>query len=223
MIAGRDGALYGTTYSAGAFNRGTIFRMTPAGAMTTLYSFTGGAGGEHPTAALLEANDGSFYGMAEAPVAGQEATAVFRMSPAGQFAIVHRFPSFAPVAHFFPPAPVGPLIQAADGNLHLRYFAPPRALFDAGDFSGGQLFSMIRPATSPSSTTSRSVAASGAFPGALIQAATAAFTERRSRAGGNCAHYRGGFGTVFGCRQPGPSPRCTPSPAARTRAVPMPR
>ena len=38
-----DGNLYGTTNSGGTKNSGTVFKMTPAGAVTTLYSFTAGA------------------------------------------------------------------------------------------------------------------------------------------------------------------------------------
>ena len=130
LIAGRDGALYGTTYHGGASNRGTIFRMTRTGSTTILHLFAGGVGGEHPTAALLEAADGYFYGMSEATLAGDEqATAVFKMSPAGQFSIVHLFPFFVPVS---------PMIQATDGNL----YGATRAVTGstaAGEFSGGQI------------------------------------------------------------------------------------
>ena len=45
----------------GANNRGTVFQITSAGALTTLHSFTG-ADGANPEAALMQATDGSFYG-----------------------------------------------------------------------------------------------------------------------------------------------------------------
>ena len=36
---GRDGNLYGTTPRGGASGNGTVFKMTPAGTLTTLYNF----------------------------------------------------------------------------------------------------------------------------------------------------------------------------------------
>ena len=53
LIQGADGDLYGTTYNGGASARGTIFKMTSAGVVTILYSFSGGADGAHPYAALV--------------------------------------------------------------------------------------------------------------------------------------------------------------------------
>ena len=61
LVEGMDGNFYGTTSEGGTGNQGTIFRMTPAGVVTTLYSFFG-AGGRDPRSGLLLANDGNFYG-----------------------------------------------------------------------------------------------------------------------------------------------------------------
>lgn len=59
------GDLYGTTYFGGAHGAGTIFKITPAGALTTVHSFCasfGCADGLNPDAALLLAADGNLYG-----------------------------------------------------------------------------------------------------------------------------------------------------------------
>ena len=46
LVQGTDGNFYGTTYlgQGGANNFGTVFKITPSGSLTTLYSFTGGDG-----------------------------------------------------------------------------------------------------------------------------------------------------------------------------------
>jgi len=58
-----DGNFYGVSYNSGApQNAGTIFRMTPQGAVTILYVFGVAPDGQSPDAALLKAADGAFYG-----------------------------------------------------------------------------------------------------------------------------------------------------------------
>src|ERR1700674_2797340 len=39
LIQGTDGNLYGTTSGGGAYKHGTVFKMTPSGTLTTIYSF----------------------------------------------------------------------------------------------------------------------------------------------------------------------------------------
>jgi len=65
LVQATDGDFYGTTYSGGANNQGTIFKITPSGALTTLYSFcsqTGCTDGQNPVAGLVQATNGKFYG-----------------------------------------------------------------------------------------------------------------------------------------------------------------
>jgi uncharacterized repeat protein (TIGR03803 family) len=62
LVEGSDGNFYGTTYQGGIANTGTVFRITPSGALTTLYGFTGGADGAAPYAGLVQSVDGNFYG-----------------------------------------------------------------------------------------------------------------------------------------------------------------
>src|ERR1051326_2102838 len=62
VAQGSDGNFYGTTYAGGASNVGTIYKITSAGALTPLYSFTGGSDGGNPQAGLAQGTDGNFYG-----------------------------------------------------------------------------------------------------------------------------------------------------------------
>jgi hypothetical protein len=52
LVQGADGNFYGTTLF------GDIFKMTPAGALTTLYTFPN----FRPENSLMQASDGNFYG-----------------------------------------------------------------------------------------------------------------------------------------------------------------
>jgi uncharacterized repeat protein (TIGR03803 family) len=65
LLQAASGAIYGTTNQAGKYNAGTIFYSTPAGALTTLHNFCGTSGcpgGAHPSAGLVQAENGDFYG-----------------------------------------------------------------------------------------------------------------------------------------------------------------
>ncbi len=67
LVQGSDGNFYGTTRDGGTKNNGgTIFKLTAAKRLTTLYSFnnTGSTpDGVQPYAGLIQASDGIFYGV----------------------------------------------------------------------------------------------------------------------------------------------------------------
>jgi uncharacterized repeat protein (TIGR03803 family) len=61
LVQATDGNFYGTTYKGGANNEGTVFEITPAGALTTLHNFDA-TDGAQPFGGLLQGTDGNFYG-----------------------------------------------------------------------------------------------------------------------------------------------------------------
>ena len=90
LIQATDGNFYGTT-SGGVSGLGTVFRMTPSGAVTVLHAFTGRpTDGANPMAALIEAADGTFYGTTSAGGASNNGT-VFQLTPSGTVTILHAF------------------------------------------------------------------------------------------------------------------------------------
>jgi uncharacterized repeat protein (TIGR03803 family) len=80
LVQGTDGNFYGTTAAGGAHNQGTLFRITPAGALTVLHSFSGAPSeGAIPFAGLVQGTDGNFYGTTALGGANSEGT-VFKLS-----------------------------------------------------------------------------------------------------------------------------------------------
>jgi uncharacterized repeat protein (TIGR03803 family) len=90
LVEGKDGNLYGTT-SLGGTNGGygTVFRITPNGNLTSLYSFdyTNGA---YPDAALILASDGNFYGTTYSGGSNDYGT-VFKINCRGALTSLHAF------------------------------------------------------------------------------------------------------------------------------------
>jgi uncharacterized repeat protein (TIGR03803 family) len=61
------GNLYGTTYCDGAYNAGSVFKLTPSNGgwiYTSLHDFTGGDDGEYPISSLVMDAKGNLYGTA---------------------------------------------------------------------------------------------------------------------------------------------------------------
>jgi uncharacterized repeat protein (TIGR03803 family) len=116
LVQGSDGNYYGTTLSGGAFfQSGTVFKITPSGSLTTLYSFckqANCADGESPRAGLVQGKDGNFYGTTQGG-SSSNGTA-FKITSTGTFTTLHTFCSSCTDGS----SPEGDLIQATDGNLY---------------------------------------------------------------------------------------------------------
>jgi uncharacterized repeat protein (TIGR03803 family) len=93
LVRAVSGNFYGTTANGGAYDAGTIFKITPTGTLTTLYNFcsqSGCADGSDPQAALIQATDGNFYGTTF--YGGNDASGtVFKITPSGAFTTLHSF------------------------------------------------------------------------------------------------------------------------------------
>jgi len=93
LIQGSNGDLYGTTYSGGASNNGTLFKITTSGTLTTLYNFcslASCADGSGPEGQLAVDGAGNIYGTAYSGGASNFGT-VFKFSTKGVLTTLHSF------------------------------------------------------------------------------------------------------------------------------------
>jgi uncharacterized repeat protein (TIGR03803 family) len=111
LVQATDGDLYGTTSEGGAHDRGTVFRITPSGTLTTLHSFDD-TEGNTPFAVLVQATDGDLYGTTLEGGAHDRGT-VFRITPSGTLTTLHSFDDTEGEL----PYGTG-LVQATDGNFY---------------------------------------------------------------------------------------------------------
>jgi len=190
MLLAADGNLYGTTTNGGLSNSsncsygcGTVFRLTPSGAFTTLYQFTGGADGGGPNAGMIQGSDGNLYGTTKIGgtiVDGSCSSGcgtVFQITPTGTLKTAYSF-KFSDGA-----IPTGGVIQATDGNFY-------GTTFDGGASGDGTVFQLT--AAGRLNTLHSFKGSDGADPYAgLIQASDGNFY--------GTTQYGGvaGYGTIF--------------------------
>lgn len=110
LIESNNGDFYGTAVDGGANNAGTIFKITPAGALTTLHSFDVNIEGYEAYSGLVRGSDGNFYGATA--VGGPGYGSIFKITPAGALTVLYGF-NFNVGA-----MPAGTLVQATDGNFY---------------------------------------------------------------------------------------------------------
>ncbi len=144
LLQGADGNFYGTTESGGANTTncvlvsnlcGTIFKLTPQGVLTTLYSFCSQYSNQNcpdggsPQPGLVRATNGNFYGTTLFGGTGSSPNGViFEITPSGNYSLLHTF-------HFPGQPSFAGMLQASDGNLY------GTALFN-GNKSSGSIYRM---------------------------------------------------------------------------------
>ena len=102
VILGNDGNFYGIEDEGGE-----IFKLTPTGTLSTLYTLGSGDGWAET---LLQGSDGNFYGTGVIGTPCDRQATVFKLTPSGQFTILYTFAAFSEIG--------GNLVQASDGNFY---------------------------------------------------------------------------------------------------------
>ena len=190
LIQATGGNLYGTTFNGGANGSGTVFRITPSGMLTTLYSFcplSGCLDGGGPYAGLVQATNGDLYGTTccYGPHGAGTAGTIFKITPSGTLTTLHSFCSQTGCPDGA--GPYGALVQATNGDLY-------GTTSQSGAYGGGTVFKITPSGTLTTlhSFCSQTGCPDGAGPyGALVQATNGDLYGTTSQSGAY------GGGTVF--------------------------
>ena len=195
LFQASDGNFYGTTYSGGANNEGTVFKITPSGTLVWVYSFCSQPNctdGALPVGGLIQYSDGNLYGTAGYGGANNRGT-VFKITPSGTLTTLYNFCNLEACADGS--QPYAGLLLGNDGNFY------GTTLF-GGKNSYGEIFVITHSGllTTLYSFCPKSGCLDGARPsGNLIQAADGRFYGTTQAGGANhnndCATE--GCGTVF--------------------------
>lgn len=111
LVKAADGNFYGTSRYGGTDDLGTVFRLSPAGSYQVIYSFTAGADGSFPRAALTVGPDGQLYGTCQYG-GTNNAGSIFKITTSGSFTPLHVLAAATDGAE-----PVGGLVVGTNGML----------------------------------------------------------------------------------------------------------
>jgi uncharacterized repeat protein (TIGR03803 family) len=90
LVQAANGDFYGTTRVGGTNSGGTVFRITPGGTLTTLYSFCSQSActdGSSPQSALVQATNGDLYGTTG--YGGNGYGTIFKITPSGELTTLY--------------------------------------------------------------------------------------------------------------------------------------
>ncbi len=139
LIPGADGNFYGATASGGANDSGSVFKITPLGVLSTIYSFcsqSSCADGSTPYSGIVQGSDGNFYGTTSVGGNSNDDGIVFSVSPIGKLKVLHSFCSDGGSACTDGENPETIPVEASDGNFY------GTAVGDGANGTGGVLFSV---------------------------------------------------------------------------------
>jgi uncharacterized repeat protein (TIGR03803 family) len=111
IVQGRDGNMYGLGLYCGTNNTGAMYKISPSGTESVVYSFPSNY--SFCFSGLTLGSDGNFYGTCFSTPAGSGAGAIFKLTPAGVFTDVYDF-----TGAYGDTEPLYPPLQAADGNYY---------------------------------------------------------------------------------------------------------
>lgn len=189
-----NGTFYGTFFGGfnGATDHGSVFKLAPDGALTTLYQFQASTPDEANPTILIGGADGNLYGATAPRAVGDLNGMIFQLTPSGTFTPLYRFQD-GKGTHAIT------LTQGADGNLYGTaagdssggFFNHPPAMHNPG------IFFRLTPAGVFTVLYTFTGGADGSFPNSLTQGADGNFYGSTLCGPESPANTFSGYGTVF--------------------------
>ncbi len=132
LLQASDGNFYGATYPSSPTAAGIVYRVTPGGQYTVLYTFPAGNGSQ---GGLMQATNGGLYGtwVDSSSLCPNPGGGVFAISLSGTYHSILQFPGCYPTG-----APLGPgagLLEASNGLLY-------GSMQVLGTYNYGSIFSL---------------------------------------------------------------------------------
>ena len=189
-----DGTFYGTVFGGfnGDPNRGSVFKLAPNGALTTLYQFQGATQEEANPTVLIGGTDGNLYGATAPRAVGDLNGMIFKLTPAGTFTPLYRFlDGKGTHATSLMQAANGDLYGTAAGDSSGGFFNHPPQMHNAG------IFFKLTPAGVFTTLYSFTGGADGSLPNAIIQGADGNFYGSTLCGPESPANVFTGYGKVF--------------------------
>jgi len=177
LVQANSGTFYGTASEGGAYGYGTVFKITPDGVLTTLYSFCSQANcadGSYPDASLVRGTDGNYYGITLGTV--------FKITPAGKLTTLHTFTDTYPLG----------LVQASSGNFY-------GTTHSGGAYGKGTVFEITPDGvlTTLYSFCAQTNCPDGSAPSAGVVQGTDGNFYGTTQWGGSSSNCSSGCGTLF--------------------------
>jgi len=189
-----NGTFYGAVYGGfnGAPDRGSIYKLSATGVLTTLYQFQGSTDDEANPTVLIAGNDGNLYGVTGPKAVGDLNGMIFKLTTTGVLTPIHRFQD-GEGTH------ATSLIQGADGNFYGTaagdssggFFNHPPEMHNAG------IFFRLTPGGVFTTLYSFTGGLDGSFPDAIAEGSDGNFYGSALNGPESPPNVFSGFGNVF--------------------------
>jgi uncharacterized repeat protein (TIGR03803 family) len=191
LIQATDGNLYGTTDGGGTYGGGTVFKVTPGGALTTLVSLNFPLSGSYEApCSIMQASDGNFYVTTTGGAGGGHGR-VLKITPAGQMS------TLVPFGSTYAGDFVAGVVEGTDGNFYGTTFSG--GIYDNFIPDGAGTIFQVTPAGRFTSLYRFDVQTAANPIASLLQVSDGTFYGTTSWGGGEA----GGTGEVFHLTVPG--------------------
>src|SRR5215470_9435826 len=139
LAQARDGDFYTESRNGGTSNQGAVFKVTPSGTVSLVFSFNGTTGSQATGGMTLGLSDGNLYGNAQSGGTSNDGV-TFKVTPTGTYTALHNFTNTGDGL-----GPVSVLVLGTDGSFYGLTNSNPETFYSvtsAGKLTTLHTFSM---------------------------------------------------------------------------------